>query len=725
MFADFHAIIVSHPAVQGDNQAVHVDQLVLKADTTAALCAVSALSTSTNISPQHAPPISSGPGAATAKLCGCACHRLCSLVRPLCSVYPNICSNNGSSAQTALIAEIKTVLNETCVQKCFSTPTSERTLPESLEDSTLCLDMNSTDLQRARDSNQTVTSVCLAAANQSMLNVSGCPSPLLPTSVPDYRFKLISDYGVNLSRQVCQMLISHNMTIQCNVFQTPLFSCGKPCRPLYYKQSHSDPVRIAMSLLGTLAFVLSWAAVLVFFTNKKRVKTLARRVIVCLNIGFGVYFFDYVIALSRSAALVVHDPCTADGVLRLKHQGRFDACTFDAYRTVFSLVYIVCLGPPATHAWYRTVNNLTNRNHRSSSRREQKLFAIYHIWVLGVAFISATAGTAAGAIQATPLFGVCRFNSRGWFFAFTVPFVIHTLIALPLLAAGIPKLRALRKTSGGITAIRTMPSRPSTLSVHSVANVNGINRSPPTLARLERTPSTTGSLLATPASPQTPTGAPSKDVPVVKQLRRMSTAVSRRFSRSPSQSSQFRSSTEGLTRLMKLLLVYLVIYCVQSAVVFIVHMEAFFSKESKEDDQSLLRYTLCVMVYGDENASKCPAIPTKNIVYQIMLHLFTVVISIVFTTWAYEWAYWTWIPCFRSKAVTSVDSQGSSHLSSSNSPLNFVKKRFSLFKQTSKTSVQSEQSPSGRPLAAANSRPVPSNGVKRGCNEIQFVSTPV
>ena len=635
--------------------------------------------------------------------CMCSCKRLCSLVKTICTIQPSVCSQ--ATVEQPLIAQAREAIDIACNGTCLAGHGKE-------QESGAMINMQA----NAEPPGGLSASSCMK--HTSILDTLSCPRPLRHTSAPAHRWKPFHDFVTDVSKQTCQLLQSFNLSTSDCTKQHPFLSCGLPCEPIYYKQQYWLPVRIFLCLLGTLACILSWAATLVFFMNRERVKTLARRVVVCLNIGFGVYLIDFLVLPFDGARGGLNGACTDEQVLRtsIDPGGK---CGFDAFRVMFSLIAITYLGPPAAHAWYRTVNTLTNRMHSRSMSRDRFLFKLYIAVALGAALISTTTGLAMHSVEPSALLGACRFNARLWLFTFTIPFMMGTVIALPILAAGIPKLRSLLKASERMPTIQQ--PRPATLSVTSLSSQNGYQASRP--PGPIRTPSVSASLTGATTATQGTAAAQTSTRPA--KLQRMSRAISRRLSRSPSQGSQRRMATAGLTRLSNLLLWYLIIMCFQSTIVFVAHMVNFFNMESGKNDNQLLEHVKCVMTLPPSDplheSRECPAIPTDSIIYQILLHTFTSIVAIIFTTWAFEWPYWTWLPCFKSRAVTSVDSRTSNRSSHRRSGVirSAFAHRWSMFSRVSATSISSVHN--GVDKGALPHRPPVNDTEKKS----QFVDTPV
>eukprot|EP00117_Sycon_ciliatum_P015847 scpid18656/ scgid15535/ len=699
----------------------------LKADVAAALCSAGTASGSSGSVSAGASRRQTTQPPAAVPLCSCTCQRLCTLTSSVCAFVPDACSptaDNGTGVPA--LWHVRSLLTHACAGNCSASPvTHPDSSVEQMSAQQKCINSS---LGHGLDSLEKCRSDVQVIA--TAFTLSSCPHPLVPTAHREFEWEPYAKYIAELTTSTCTLLSVHGIGVCCNTSNSSApMRCALPCTPILYEERHWQPYRTAIAVLGTVVFLMTWTAVVIFFLNQRKVRTMARRAIVCMNVGLGIYYFDYLIAASGSARQAVNAGCTDAGALRMSGiAGEVSACAFDAFRSMFSLVFVSLQGPLLGYSWYSTISHLSNRKHSASDARSRKTFRIYLVCSILLAMVSALAGTATHNFNALPLLGTCRFSPEAWLYALVVPYIICAAITIPFLVAGMPKLQKLRAASAKVQRLR---KRPVTLAMRTAPALDGQTHcdspipssgSPATLGQLHELPSVSSPpAISSPTVVQRTNGLPAKPAHKPTAFERMSSVVSRRLHREMSGTSSYLArgaASSGLRRLLCLLVVYIIMVLIQSVIILVVHLINFLSTASSQLDQQLLAHIVCTMLSSDgvsDISSKlCVAMPRKSIASQIMLHVFTIVIGIVFTTWAFEKSYWPW-KLFRTPGSSTdsqyADSKGSFSSRTSRSvfttKLSRIGNRLSVIRQTSGTSLHRPPHPTSPSKNGTTHRPTP------------------
>eukprot|EP00117_Sycon_ciliatum_P003763 scpid31310/ scgid8418/ len=537
------------------------------------------------------------------KLCSRLCYDTFQLLTALKAIQPDVFE--ARSQQGRILQFLEEVFNTHCWR-----PESRQCAAGNGSSTSELFQRNMTCIMAIPSPNSTHIvghSVLVVAAHKYpyctstvYINVS-CQYPFVPVSSDALQSEKMKWLAAELTRTACDALNRSD----CAVPST-LLHCNMICEAVWFQEARDTGLlQIWLNVIWAFAIAacISTAFALVtFIRNYHRIRSPARRAVVCMNLGIFMSLLDYSLVPFKRASVVVNGACTAENAITVLESTGASACGFSSFHFYFSAHFVIISGACAGHAWHSLVVKLTSASSSLGQKKwEERLSYLYFGCALTLSLIVTGVIMAVQRVKGTPPYYWCTTDVKTAFYTFTVPYLILAGYGLVCLITSIPRLRKL------------MRSRRS-LSYHSS-----------------------------------------------RRCRAGGTASETR--------RKVSSSTRGLVQLLKLLSVYMFIVSVHILALIVDRTPAFISEirdSSLELDKDGTRTHSECLMSSRSPTEDCSYIQQRSITIEMTFHIATILLCIVFSTWAYNWEYWKDAYLFRtlrgSHSHGSAGAQGLFHV---------------------------------------------------------------
>ena len=391
------------------------DKARIPATSAVVMCSAVTMTAATKAPHQHS------PVAQSHRLCSSVCHDLNTAIQ---AVLPFL--NTSRLVAFRLLLEAKT-------QACMANNARPNT----------CLDITeSLSLFQRR--------LFPSATPQVCLNLR-CHFPLRETNISRHWFQA----GQTLARKLnnTAWMAFPNAAMPDH---TGSFNCGLDCVSTVFTGSQDKKIRIIRFIFGVAGTLSSTVAAVAFLLNRKKLKSLPRRINFYFNLAFLIGpGTDSLLAASSSPYKTI--ACNEDNTLQLSQPGdSVSYCAMFGVKFVFGAYLMAFFGLFLSLEWYRMIRLLqitvpiSSFSHRDSFRNR-----IYLATAIGGSGTLTAVLLVRKSFVGTPSMGGCFLNPTDQFYFWCLPFIFLAAIMATLLTHGLPILLRLHKgVSGYIQHIR-------------------------------------------------------------------------------------------------------------------------------------------------------------------------------------------------------------------------------------------------------------------------------
>ena len=249
-------------------------------------------------------------------------------------------------------------------------------------------------------------------------------------------------------------------------FNGSLLPCGLDCSSMIFTEKEESAARTVRSVMGFVSMFSNLVAIIAYFLNRQKLRQVARRLNVCLNIAYVVGVSSDML-LAGISSVATTRMCYSDKTRRMNEPNAAEGMTLCVFSAVLYLLCVNILffvGISMSHEWYLTLSALGNLRFWESFQKNEKHREIVYFTLITLLSVSLTAVSLARQVF-TGNFeqGSCSVTRRDAFYVISITFFISSATSAVYLVLGLPKLYRIYRN------VRLVPDR--TASILNRSNI--------------------------------------------------------------------------------------------------------------------------------------------------------------------------------------------------------------------------------------------------------------
>eukprot|EP00117_Sycon_ciliatum_P026265 scpid73101/ scgid21602/ len=378
------------------------------------------------------------------KICPSQCFDTLQLLEALATIQPDVFAESSSEGKTLQF-----------LQRIFSVECMKPEVNQCLADNQSSISeyskQNKTCISVTPFSNITTAggySVSMADAHQYQyctstvyINIS-CQYPFVPISSDAIQSDKMTWLATRLAKTACGAVNRSN----CAVPST-LLHCNMICEAVWFEEARESGLLqrwlYVVWTFAMLACISNAFALITFIRNHHRIKSPARRAVVCMNLGMFMYLMGYILVPFKNASVIVNGACTDHNSITMLRSTDVSACSFSSFAAHFSSRFVTISVGIIGHSWHSLVIKLTSSFPPEKRRSHARISYVYFACALSGSLVMSSITLAVQTVRGIPPYYTCLADIKTAFYTLTIPYLLVATYGIVCLIRTLPRLKRL------------------------------------------------------------------------------------------------------------------------------------------------------------------------------------------------------------------------------------------------------------------------------------------